>query len=238
MASGSKVRLSSTALPEPGDDHPAIETDDGARLDVGDQQPGRVGADVDARRPSRQRPLRFPPLRIPSGVALDQATQRSRQSSGSIARRSLLPDRVVVAGRMIGVVGVETLHPAWRAPDTSGWPGLGSHSSAIRASRSRSVSAHRRVESFPELGSAAIRSSAAFTPPRDSMRADTSLRQRAGQPVAGGEGRAVVEVGRHRDHHRQPEMASGDHIDRGPRRAPKLNGYDVPIIHQTRGHAR
>src|SRR5690606_23092963 len=64
--------------------------------------------------------------------------------------------------------------------------------------------------------------------------ADASHRQRAGEPVAGGKRGAVVEDRGNRHHHRQPQMAAGDHLGGGPERTADLSLDRRLVAHLTR----
>ena len=111
------------ALPEPGDDHLAsVLGHDGAAGDVGHQQPGRVGTDVERGQPhvsvpavdGRITPAEGSATDSPGRVKVDAGT---RAVDGVDDLADDAADRVGAGGGLVGVEGVEALDPAGEAAD-------------------------------------------------------------------------------------------------------------------------
>jgi len=152
-----------------------------------------------------------------------------------------LSDGIVVAGREVCVMGMKTLDPEGRTSDAArrtirslvGHQGI--TLCRIPSSCRRMTGRQIGVGGDPGLG---------FLDP--TARLDPSnpaRRQRTGQPIPGWKRRPIVEQRRNGNHHRDPQMTTGPHVDDRSRLAFELSrdGGSVRnaagLTHPERDHA-
>lgn len=144
-------------------------------------------------------------------------------------------DWIFVARRVVGIVGVETLHTARRAPDAAAW--------AVRRPFGESRVAFVGVPGVGfanPLGECGVRvepglSLSHATASFDA--GDTSVREGAREPVASRKRLAIVEQGWNLHYDRKPEVTATQHTGVGPQRTPDLDREHLIVAslrHETR----
>jgi hypothetical protein len=163
---------------------------------------------------------RLPPVRIAGASDHTRSRAIERFDLGSDQRA----DRVLIAGGVVGIMGMQTLdacdrprHSAARSRMGVGWEQF-VPLRLIASVRRGQLGCKPRIDLAPCLHPSHL-------PPR-LQPGDSLDRQRTGKPVASGKRRSVVEQWWNLDNYRQTEVTGGNHSRLGPQGAADL-GRDL-----------